>query len=324
MIMPTLQSSAQFVCVIVLNWNGRCLLRACLESIFSRTSYPNFQVIVVDNASTDGSVDMVINEFPMAKLIVNPENLGFAGGNNRGIEWGLQRGAQYVLLLNNDVEIIECDWLTRMITLAEAHPRMGMVGPKLVYPDGSFQTSALSGDPRSRRGMFGMTEAFPSEAGSPESVTLLRGSALLIRARVVSDVGLFDEGYSLAFFEDEDYCFRVRRASYDVVYYPKVTVVHRGAATTSKLPTYLFNLLGYRNMIRFAVLNLSGSWLTSCFLVLIVSVFFAKKDPHKPIWLSNLKAREDLAIHVRALLAAFNSSLRALPGLLALRRQRFA
>jgi hypothetical protein len=314
--------SAPLVCIVILNWNGKHLLRRCLESVFSRTSYPSFKVIVVDNASTDGSVDMVTHEFPTAKLIVNRENLGFAGGNNEGIRDALERNARYVLLLNNDVEIAEHGWLSGMTSLVEANPQIGILGPRLVYPDGLPQTSALGGDPNGKRGMFGMSEPVSNREGAPVKVILVRGSAVLIRARLISAIGLFDEGYGLAFFEDEDYCFRARRAGYEVFYYPSVTLVHHGAAATSKLSSYLYNFLGYRNMIRFAVLNLSGAWLTSCLLLLIVSVFFAKKDPHGPVWLSNLKTRGDLGLHVRALVAALFVDLRALPELLRSRRQR--
>jgi glycosyltransferase involved in cell wall biosynthesis len=97
--------TAPLICIVILNWNGKHLIRRCLKSFFSMTSYPNFEVIVVDNASTDGSADMVIREFPTTKLIVNRENLGFAGGNNGGIRAALQRNAGHVL--NNDVEITE-------------------------------------------------------------------------------------------------------------------------------------------------------------------------------------------------------------------------
>jgi GT2 family glycosyltransferase len=209
-----------------------------------------------------------------------------------------------------------------MTSVVEANPRIGILGPGLVYPNGLPQTSALAGNPTGKRGMFGMSEPVSNRKGAAIRVILVRGSAVLIRARLISAIGLFDEGYGLAFFEDEDYCFRTRRAGYEVLYYPAVTLVHHGAAATSKLPTYLYNFLGYRNMIRFAVLNLSGAWLTSCFLLLIVSVFFAKKDPHGPIWLSNLRAREDLGLHVRALGTALFVNIGKLPELLRLRRQR--
>lgn len=320
-VMPTPRPSGPVVSLVIVNWNGGGILRRCLESILSRTSYEGFSVIVVDNGSTDGSVEMVIREFPTVQLIRNRKNLGFAGGNNCGFRLAMQQGVDYVLLLNNDVEIIQHDWLTRMIGFAEANCQIGILGPRLIYPNGAPQASAVSAD-SGTGGMLGIAVVRPNRIASAVRVLSIRGSALLIRAKLFSTIGLLDEGYNPAFFEDDDYCFRARRAGYEVVYYPEVTVIHRGAASTSRLPVARVVFLGYRNMIRFAAMNLGGSWIVSCFMWLIVSAFFERKDAFTPIRLSNVKLRRSLGLHIWALAAGLYVGLRSLPQLLHSRWQR--
>ena len=122
------------VYIIIVNCNGKELLRQCLKSLFSITRYSNYRVVVVDNGSVDGSVEMVQQEFPQVELICNPRNLGYAKANNQGIVYALMKGAKYIALLNNDIEIIEPLWLKVAVKVMESHLDVGLIGFNLVTP----------------------------------------------------------------------------------------------------------------------------------------------------------------------------------------------
>src|SRR3989304_8553833 len=121
------------VYVIVLSWNGKNDTLECLASL-QQLTYPNARVVVVDNASSDGTCDAIRSAFPNIELIVNNSNLRFAGGNNVGIRRSLERGAKYVLVLNNDT-VVDRDFLSRLVEAAESDKKIGVVGPKIYYYD---------------------------------------------------------------------------------------------------------------------------------------------------------------------------------------------
>ena len=121
------------VCVIVLNWNGKELLRSCLESLL-RTDYGAMTVLVVDNGSSDGSQEIVKNGFPEVKLLENPANFGFCRGNNVGFRYALDHGATYCVLLNNDVTV-RPTWLGELVAAAESDERIGALSPKMLMAD---------------------------------------------------------------------------------------------------------------------------------------------------------------------------------------------
>ena len=129
------QNDLPTVSIIVLNWNGKHDTVECLESL-SHISYPNYEVIVVDNGSTDGSVEQFKARYPEITVIENQDNLGFAEGNNVGIRAALQEDTEYVLLLNNDT-IVDPRFLDELINVAEREPRVGFAGPKIYYYDGN-------------------------------------------------------------------------------------------------------------------------------------------------------------------------------------------
>ena len=128
------------VCIIILNWNGKELLKDCLSSLLKLTGYPNYKVIVVDNGSTDGSLEYVKKNFPQVDVLPLDKNYGFAKGNNKGIKYALKKyKPRYILLLNNDTKIIQRDWLTKLVETAESDKKIGIVVPKLIYTDGRIQ-----------------------------------------------------------------------------------------------------------------------------------------------------------------------------------------
>ncbi|MFH1257068.1 MAG: glycosyltransferase family 2 protein [Candidatus Diapherotrites archaeon] len=221
------------VSIVVLNWNGKELLRNCLKSLRENTNYAPYEVIVVDNASSDGSTEMVKKEFSWAKLIENKENRGFAGGNNDGIR---QSKGEFVLLLNNDTLIKQSDWLDEMVKAMQRHPLVGILGPRLVFGDGSVQQ--IKG------------------AEAEKIVKTVSGAAFLIRQKVLDEIGLLDEGFNPIYYEETDFSERTRRKGFLVMYTPKATITHlEGATTGQKKFSKWKYFLAKKNRLRFQLLN---------------------------------------------------------------------
>jgi GT2 family glycosyltransferase len=216
------------VIVIVLNWNGKDDTIECLASLQNLT-YANYEVVVVDNGSTDGSVSAIRECFPAVTLIENDVNLGFAEGNNVGIRFALERGADYALLLNNDT-VVDGRLLAELVSVAESDDRIGVVGPKMYFFDAP-QTIWTAGGTihfgvniaRSR----GWNQLDRGQFDSVEQVDYIPGCGLLARAAMIRDVGLLDLHYPFIYYEDTDWCYRASRAGYKMVYAPGARLWHK-------------------------------------------------------------------------------------------------
>jgi N-acetylglucosaminyl-diphospho-decaprenol L-rhamnosyltransferase len=219
--------------IVIVNWNVCDLLGHCLHSIL-QPSTPSLEVIVVDNASTDGSVDMVRAEFPSVRLIANADNRGFPAANNQGI---VAAQGRYVLLLNPDTKVVE-DALATMVTFADEHPDVAVVGPQLWNADGSVQSSRRR-LPTLATALFESTWLTPYAPKSllrhyymldtPDDVTQdvdwVDGAALMARREAIEQVGLMDEGFFM-YSEELDWCQRFGQAGWRVVYLPAARIIH--------------------------------------------------------------------------------------------------
>ncbi len=232
--------------VIIVSWNVRDLLRRALASVYaSWGGQAGLEVIVVDNASHDGSVAMLRDDFPQVKVIANPENRGFTGGNNQGLAAAT---GDFLLLLNPDTEVVG-DALPRMVAYLQAHPDVGLVGPQLLNPDGSVQSSR-------RRFPTLPVLFFEStwlEKCAPrrwlrhyyvqdraddviQDVDWVTGAAMLTRCEVVAQVGGMDEGFFM-YSEELDWCRRIRASGRRVVYFPEARIVHyEGKSSEQVIP----------------------------------------------------------------------------------------
>ncbi len=256
--------------VIVVNWNVCDLLRKCLDSLYRSPGFIWFndegaqggtsspgpvragEVIVVDNASADGSAAMVAAEFPWVRLVANTENRGFTGGSNQGI--GMSRG-RYLLLLNPDTEVMG-DALARMVACMEEHGEIGALGPQLCSGDGSLQSSRRRfptlataffestplewhwpGNPWASR--YRMEDVPGPPAGTnrcpAQMVDWVVGAALLVRRAALESVGGFDEGYFM-YSEELDWCRRARAAGWAVAYFPGAVVLHHEGKSSEQNP----------------------------------------------------------------------------------------
>ncbi|MGC9347799.1 MAG: glycosyltransferase family 2 protein [Anaerolineae bacterium] len=240
--------------VVIVNYNTKQLLRQCLNTVFASEGV-SFRVCVVDNDSADGSAEMVAAEFPWVHLIANEENLGYPVANNQGLRWmgfGTNSGEgtpRYALLLNADTEVPP-NGLEKVVAFADNRLEVGIVGPKLVRPDGSLDKACrrsfptpevsfyrLTGlsqlFPRSRRfGRYNLTYLDEEETAEVDSVV---GAFMLIRREAIEDVGLLDESFFM-YGEDLDWAYRIKAAGWKVCYYPEVTVLHVKRASSRKNP----------------------------------------------------------------------------------------
>jgi len=208
------------VFIIILNYNGGEILRDCLRSIF-QLDYPNFEVVLVDNASVDGSLEMVMKSFSRAHIIRNSQNTGFSSGNNLGIRFALEKTADFIFLLNPDA-LIEKNALTRLINEAGKNPRAGMLSP-LILENKSEKIWFAGGRIEWSRMRTLHIKNIVSE--NPYKTEYLSGCALLIRKEVFQKIGLLDEDYFL-YYEDADFSLRAGKNGFSLLVVPDSRVYH--------------------------------------------------------------------------------------------------
>ncbi|MCK4579660.1 MAG: glycosyltransferase family 2 protein [Candidatus Marinimicrobia bacterium] len=219
------------VCCIVLNWNGREYLPACLESLL-QMDYGNLEIVVVDNASTDGSIDTLKTDYPGITLIENQENLFWAGGNNVGLQYALDQEADYTFLLNNDI-IVSPELVTRLVARAEADPTIGALGPKIYYHSDPDRIWFAGAEVSMWRGMLrhrGIRELDTGQYDSTTETAYVTGCALMVRKAAVQAIGLIDTSFRF-YGEDVDYSFRVQRAGYQLALEPEAVMWHKVSAS---------------------------------------------------------------------------------------------
>ena len=230
--------------VIIVSFNTRDLLRECIHTLCREAGGVNFETIVVDNASTDGSAEMLAEEFPAIQLIRSATNLGFAAANNLGFV--VARG-RYVVLLNSDA-FLQRDALRLSVEKMDQELQVGLAGARLIGRDGSWQPSsrmfpsvlndllALSGlaakYPKSR--FFGRFDRTWADQLQPAQVDWVPGAYSIIRRELIQRIGYFDERFFL-YYEEVDLCRRIKAAGYDVWYWPDVVVVHLGGESSKTL-----------------------------------------------------------------------------------------
>jgi len=242
--LPSDAPTETLLTIIIVSWNVRELLKRALISIFaSWGSAPGLEVIVVDNASTDGSVAMLNAGFPQVRVIANTENLGFTKGNNQGLV--IARGA-FLLLLNPDTEIQESALFT-LIAYAKQNLAVGMIGPQLLNPDQTIQPSrrrfptlpvlflestwVQKFTPRSLLKRYYMEDHPDTEV---QAVDWITGAAMLTRREVVSQVGGLDEGFFM-YSEELDWCKRIKDAGWEIHYLPTARIIHHEGKSSEQV-----------------------------------------------------------------------------------------
>ena len=232
--------------IIIVNWNTKQLLDNCLASIYRETQNIFFEIFVVDNASSDGSAEMVTQKYPSVRLIQNQKNIGFAAANNQAIK---QARGKYILVLNSDTIILK-NALEKAVKIMNSRPEVGILGLKTLNKDGSIQKTVRRDPALSTQIFFPsrMKKIFPNWQPFKEYyfddfdyerefyVPQLQGSFLLIRREVFNKIGLLDKKFFI-WFEEVDFCLRARRAGYKILYSPAGSIIHYGGVSFSQIYT---------------------------------------------------------------------------------------
>lgn len=255
------------VAIIVLNYNGLADTPACLDSLAS-LDYPNYGVIVVDNGSIDGSVAVVRQAHPEVEVLETGENLGYAEGNNVGVRYAVKTGADYVLLLNNDT-VVAPDFLTHLVNAAEASPTAGAAGPIIYYFDRPTVIWSAGGAIDWAHGctrMVGLDEVDQGQFGSaPQAVDFVTGCALLVKVKLVQQVGLLDPRF-FAYYEETEWCVRIARAGFKILQVPQAKIWHKISPVAREASPQVHYYMT-RNRLLFLKLARMGlaSWLNTVF-----------------------------------------------------------
>jgi GT2 family glycosyltransferase len=223
------EANVEPVVSVVINWNGWPDTLSCLESLVKQ-EYPAQQIVVVDNASTDDSVERIRGAFPEILVLVAERNRGFAAGSNLGIRYALKHGAEFVWLLNNDT-VCPPDTVRKLVGAA-ADAQVGVVGTVLRYYAEPARIQAWGGGSATRS--MGFVRHFESPAELREN-SFVTFASVLLRREMLERIGLLDEGYFM-YFEDSDLCFRARAAGWRLAVAPDTAVLHKEGASNGSSP----------------------------------------------------------------------------------------
>ena len=275
------------VSIIIVNYNGKKWLKNCLDSVFKQT-YKNFEVIVVDNASTDGSIEFIEKNYPSVRLVKLKKNIGFAGGNNVGFKYAK---GYYIWLLNNDT-VSDKNALSELVKAFKHVKNLGVVQSKLILMD---DHSKLDGC-----GAFLTWTGFLYHYGyladvddpkfnKPFSVYSVKGASMMTTRDVIKKAGgLFDDDY-FAYFEETDFCHRVWLAGYECWYWPKSVVYHKGGGTNILLPNDFIQFHSFKNKLLTYLKNCTMKHIlllipVHLFISLLISGLFLLKGQLSQSW----------------------------------------
>ncbi len=275
--------------IVIVSWNTCNILRDCLRSVFEQLGNLACEVIVVDNASADDSVQMVKREFPDVRVIENTENRGFAGANNQGMAVAQGR---YVLLLNSDTIVLE-EALAKTVAFADAHAEAAVVGCRVLNADRTLQASCfmfptvlnmlLSATylykllPKNR--FFGRERMTWWDKNDAREVDVISGCFMLVRQDAMKQVGLMDDSFFM-YAEETDWCYRFKKAGWKNMYTPDGSIIHLGGQSTALVPASM------TVQLRLSVLKFMRkhrSFATCLFARLLVTLFFLLRVP---VWLA--------------------------------------
>ena len=274
------------VSVIIVSWNTQDILRNCLRSIYEQGGDVDFEVIVIDNASTDGSAEMVRKDFPQVILIENSENRGFAAANNQGI--AIIKG-RYVLLLNSDTIILD-NAIDKTLYFADAHPESAVVGCRVLNPDRTLQRTCfmfpsilnmlLSSTylyklfPKNK--FFGREQMAWWDRSDVREVEVVTGCFMLIRQKAIQQVGTMDEQFFM-YGEETDLCYRFRQAGWKVMFTPVCEIIHLGGQSSRQKRSKMILQLRGSILLFMKKHNSSLKYALAC---LLVALFFFLRVPY--------------------------------------------
>jgi len=253
------------VSIIIVNWNGMEYIKQCIDSILKQ-SYTNYEIIFVDNASSDGSIEFVEKTFPKIKIIKNKENLGFAQGNNIGIS--KSKGA-FIALFNPDA-VADEEWIEILVSALESSDKIGGVTGKMFYLGNQYGKNSVFCS-WSKLNPFSANPYNFHNDEPTSKVDYLAGGAMMIKSEVIKKIGLLDPEYFL-YFDETDWCARMIKAGYDLVYIPTALVWHAISASISESNKKIYFM--ERSRIRFAIKNFDLPHLPIFLIIIFAETLF--------------------------------------------------
>ncbi|MFC1663959.1 glycosyltransferase family 2 protein [Patescibacteria group bacterium] len=248
--------------IVILNWNGLSDTLECLSSL-GEINYPNYKIVVVDNGSKNKEAEIIKEKYPEIHLIKNEKNQGFAEGNNIGMRYAFKKGADYILLLNNDT-VVSPDFLNTLVDFAQKQKRIGAVGPKILYYNSNkiwFNGGKILWWIGFNRHLECLKENKKSKIKFPLEVDYITGCCILFKKESLEKVGLLDPLY-FNYYEEVDWCFRAKKVGFKNMVVPKAVIWHKVSAALGKKGTKKIGEFAAfyhsRNAIIFAQKNLSG------------------------------------------------------------------
>ena len=246
----TVDAGQPSAAVIVLNWNGTDDTLECLASL-QHVTYPRTEIIVVDNGSRPSPRQRIGALYPRLTYLENPRNLGYAGGNNVGIRYALKHGHDYVCVLNNDT-VVEPEFLTAAITVAESDPRIAVTGIKVLAFRDPSKVWVAYGRVTYDYGLVRLIGFYADDQRFEDQLDVdwVPGTALLLRRRALEEIGLFDEAF-FAYHEDVDWCTAARERGWRVVFAPTARILHKGHRSSGQGYVTPRQYLSGHNMVLF-------------------------------------------------------------------------
>jgi GT2 family glycosyltransferase len=304
------------VSVIIVNWNTKQLLRDCISSVYEHSDDIDYEIIVIDNASTDGSTEMVKADFPQVVLIENPDNRGFATANNQGI--AIAKG-RYVLLLNSDTVVLN-DAIANTVRFADENPKTAVIGCRVLNPDKTLQRTCfmypsvfnmlLSSTylyklfPKNR--FFGREQMTWWDRDDIRRVDVVTGCYMLVRQDAIEQVGMMDENFFM-YGEETDWCYRFQKSGWEVMFAPVGEIIHFGGQSTAQRPVAMIVQLRM-SILKFMRKHYNRpAYFTAR---LMVALFFAFR---LPVWMAkgliSPAVRNEAAIKLKAYSTGVMSAL---------------
>lgn len=288
------------VAIIISTYNQDILLEECLSSLKNKTDYKRYKVFLVDDGSKKKIGGKIKKKFSWVNVIINKKNLGFSKANNIGIRKALKNySPDYVLLLNDDTEIKQKNWLKKMIKTGENDKKIGILGCKIIYPDGKLQN--IGGYIRK----WEITKIKDFKKNEIIDVDHVMGSCFLIKKEVIDEIGYLDEIYSPFLLEDTDYCLRAKKAGFLIKSVSSVSIIHKKGKTIDSLKNKKNLYIRFKNDIVFSIRHLKPKYaFFRIFIYLpLVAVLKKKKDTDE-LRMKNFKLRKNFWINLFLLLKA--------------------